>query len=114
MNQKIFVTITILFMATYCKNEEKPLFKMNDDNKIKFSLLDKKYKSVALGTDILGKWQLFPMKKNNGYWELYFYDTKKKIQYKYLIDNSYWMRDPSNKNKIQLLPPCDGYNSYIN
>ncbi len=106
--------LVLIFILMSCNNEGHYESKIIHNGKIEFSLSDKKYHSVVLGTDILGKWQLFPMKKNKNVWEIVFYNTGKRIQYKYLIDNSYWMRDPLNKNKIKLLSPYRGFNSFIN
>lgn len=115
MKLKLYhITFLLLVIISSCKNDEEKSNSITDSDRIKFTLRNKNYRNVSIGTDILGEWRLFPMRKNNGYWAIYFYDTHKTIQYKFLIDNSYWMRDPKNKRKIKLLPPYEGYNSFIN
>jgi hypothetical protein len=103
----------IILICTSCKDSNLPSSVTIRKNEIIFSLMDKSYNEVHLGTDIIGKWQNFEMKKIDSLWLIKFINPHKSVQYKFLINRKIWIRDPLNKKKIKLELPYQGYNSII-
>ncbi len=95
----------MIFCINGCTNKEQI--------KYCFTLTDKNYNTVAIGTDIIGKWNVYPMEKKGNEWIKVFYKRKGMIQYKFLINGDIWMRDPKNKKKIKVPAPFAGYNSIV-
>ena len=69
------------------------------ENVITFTLPDKGYRQVLLGSSVRGgdNWDQVPMEYHGDFWEVStFYETKR-IRYSFLAD-SIWIADPSNNN----------------
>lgn len=113
-NQSIILLVIILISRLLgCFNNELPSSIRIKENRVYFLLRDHNYKSVSFGSNILGKWQNKPMKKVDSLWVVSFINPKRSIEYKFLIDNEIWMRDPLNNRKVKLPPGFKGFNSYF-
>jgi len=107
------LAVFILVLFTSCRENHLPKSINIANNKVYFSLKDNNYKEVLFGTDLIGNWKNFPMKKVDTTWVISFFNPHKEVQYKFFINQHYWVRDALNEQKIVLKPPQEGYNSIV-
>jgi hypothetical protein len=111
-NIKMIVSI-ILLLVFGCKETRLPPSVNLGNDILTFTLFSKSYSSVSLGSNIFGEWSLSPMQKRDSIWFFSVQNPKKNIEYKFFINDSYWIEDPLNSNKVQVPAPFKGFNSVI-
>ncbi len=112
MKTGISLLLVMIFISCGKSELPKSVKKLSEKNII-ITLKDKNYKTVYLGTDAYGEWQNLDMFNSSGYWKIQFQCNKKSIQYKFWINELYWINDPLNKNTIEVPKPYNGVNSYV-
>jgi hypothetical protein len=112
----LLIAVTIFcgtILSCNTENTELPPSVTIGNNIITFHLRDEGYRRVMIGSNILGVWGLAEMEKSDSLWSYATYIDRKKIEYKFFIDDSIWMTDPINPRVIELEHPFEGYNSVV-
>jgi hypothetical protein len=111
----LIAAVILCGTALSCKNEnyELPHSVTIGSNIITFHLRDEGYLKVMIGSDMVGTWGLAELEKSDSLWSYATYVNRKKVEYKFFIDDSIWITDPLNPRVIELEHPFQGFNSVV-
>ncbi len=111
---KTGISLLLVMIFISCSKSELPKsVKKISETAIIISLKNNDYSMVYIGSDASGQWENMKMFKTNDIWSIKLSLSKREIQYKFWINQSYWMNDPLNKKKRKVPEPMQGYNSLI-
>jgi hypothetical protein len=115
MKKQFYYTLLniLIIISLSCSNDEIPSSIIVEKGKVTFSLEDKNYNTVVLGSNILGDWTNFSMTRRGTKWEINLPNPHKEVVYKFLIDGGFWKIDPLNSQKRKVPDPYKGYNSVV-
>ena len=86
MKKQFYYTLLniLIIISLSCSNDEIPSSIIVEKEKVTFSLEDKNYNTVALGSNILGEWANFNMTLKGVKWEINLPNPHREVVYKFL------------------------------
>ncbi len=113
-----FAFLVSFFFFIACESNQKlsnelPPSILERDGIYEFHLKNSDYSTVSFGSTASMNWSILPMQKRDTTWVVELYGVSGHIEYKFLINDSLWITDPLNKNKVPVPHPYEGFNSVV-